>query len=69
MILMLKTCLDVVANHYSSKLFTHLYEFFGTLLGCSQQGQPGFPAYDGQPSMFQVHKYVSTHLHLTSTNH
>ena len=41
-----------------SKLFVHLYEFFGTLLGCSQQGQAGFPAYDGQASMFEVHKYM-----------
>ncbi|KAI0156345.1 hypothetical protein GGR57DRAFT_501410 [Xylariaceae sp. FL1272] len=26
-------------------LLTHLYQFFGSLLGCSEQGMPGFDAY------------------------
>ncbi|CEJ82135.1 hypothetical protein VHEMI02220 [[Torrubiella] hemipterigena] len=40
-------------------LLTHLYEFFGTLLGCSQQGMTGFDKYDGQPSMYKVHKFMN----------
>lgn len=30
------------SNQY--KLLTHLYQFFGTALGCSQQGMTAFPA-------------------------
>lgn len=41
-----------------SFLLTHLYQFFGSLLGCSQQGLPGFDAYDGQASMYEVHKFM-----------
>jgi hypothetical protein len=40
----------------SSGLLTHLYEFFGALLGCSMQGTADYPAYNGVPSMFDVHK-------------
>lgn len=40
-------------------LLTHLYEFFGTLLGCSQQGMTGFDKYDGNPSMYNVHKFMN----------
>lgn len=39
-------------------LLTHLYEFFGTLLGCSTVGMKGYPAYSGAASMYEVHKYV-----------
>lgn len=39
-------------------LLTHLYEFFGTLLGCTQQGMAGFDAYGGNPSMYSVHKFM-----------
>ena len=37
---------------------THLYEFFGVLLGCSLQGtdEKAFPAYAGETSQYQVHK-------------
>jgi hypothetical protein len=42
-----------------SFLLTHLYEFFGSLLGCSMQGMAGFSAYDGDPSMFDVHKFMN----------
>lgn len=28
-------------------LLTHLYEFFGSLLGCSEVGMTGFSAYMG----------------------
>ena len=37
---------------------THLYEYFGLLLGCSQIGMPGYPAYSGATNMYEVHKYV-----------
>ncbi|KAH6692224.1 hypothetical protein F5X68DRAFT_250410 [Plectosphaerella plurivora] len=39
-------------------LLTHLYQFFGSLLGCSQYSMPGFPAYGGDPSMYQAHKFM-----------
>ena len=45
------------ANGTSSKqyfLMTHLYQFFGQLLGCSQ-----FPAYSGRNSMFEAHKFMN----------
>ncbi|KAI0404254.1 hypothetical protein F4802DRAFT_615842 [Xylaria palmicola] len=50
------------ANTESSSqyfLLTHLYQFFGTLLGCSQQGMPGFDAYSGHASMYEVHKFMA----------
>lgn len=42
----------------SSFLLTHLYEFFGALLGCSMQGMTGFKAYSGRASMAEVHKFM-----------
>ena len=39
-----------------SKLLTHLYSYFGILLGCSQSGKDGLPAYDGEKSQYDVHK-------------
>jgi len=39
-------------------LLTHLYQFFGSLLGCSHQGMPGFDAYMAAPSMYEVHKFM-----------
>lgn len=47
---------STTSNQYF--LLTHLYEFFGSLLGCSEYGMSGFPAYDGFPSMYQVHKFM-----------
>ncbi|KAJ3579979.1 hypothetical protein NPX13_g586 [Xylaria arbuscula] len=50
------------ANNESSSqyfLLTHLYQFFGSLLGCSQQGMPGFDAYEGFASMYEVHKFMA----------
>lgn len=38
-----------------SALLTHLYQYFGVLLGCSAQG---FPAYAGDASQYSVHKYM-----------
>jgi len=37
-------------------LLTHLYQYFGVLLGCSQYGMGAFPKYMGDNSMYQVHK-------------
>ncbi|KAI0514426.1 hypothetical protein F5B22DRAFT_240559 [Xylaria bambusicola] len=39
-------------------LLTHLYQFFGSLLGCSKQGMPGFDPYEGHASMYEVHKFM-----------
>ncbi|KAI4593750.1 hypothetical protein KJ359_009030 [Pestalotiopsis sp. 9143b] len=39
-------------------LITHLYQFFGSLLGCTMQGMPGFDAYAGHASMYEVHKFM-----------
>lgn len=50
------------ANSESSQqyfLLTHLYQFFGSLLGCTQQGMAGFPAYSGSPSMYEAHKFMA----------
>lgn len=44
------------SNQY--KLLTHLYQFFGVLLGCSQQGMTGYSSYQGQASQYSVHKYM-----------
>lgn len=48
--------LGQIAERLNSKLITHLYEFFGSLLGCSSVGMSGFPAYAGDASMYKVHK-------------
>jgi len=45
------------SNQY--KLLTHLYEYFGLLLGCSDVGMTGYPAYTGQTSMYNVHKFMA----------
>lgn len=42
----------------SSFLLTHLYEYFGVLLGCSMQGGADYSAYEGEASQYEVHKYV-----------
>jgi hypothetical protein len=36
-------------------LLEHLYQFFGSLIGCTAAG---FPAYGGVPSMFEVHRFM-----------
>ncbi|KAK9437476.1 hypothetical protein VB005_08466 [Metarhizium brunneum] len=46
---------DKTSHHF---LLTHLYEFFGSLTGCSMQGMAGFDAYNGQASMAEVHKFM-----------
>jgi len=47
---------DTSSNQY--KLFTHLYEYFGALLGCSAYGKTGYAAYDGNDSQYEVHKFM-----------
>lgn len=44
------------SNQYT--LVTHLYEYFGYLLGCTMQGTTAFPSYGGNPSQYNVHKYM-----------
>ena len=39
-------------------LLTHLYSYFGVLLGCSMVGKDSYPAYAGDKSMYDVHKYM-----------
>ncbi|KAK5130137.1 hypothetical protein LTR08_002436 [Meristemomyces frigidus] len=48
------------ANTTSSqhKLLTHLYQYFGVLLGCTHIDAPAYPAYAGDTSMYQVHKFM-----------
>lgn len=36
-------------------LLSHLYQFFGALLGCSAAG---FPAYEGETDMLRLHKFM-----------
>jgi len=47
---------NMTSNQYL--LITHLYSYFGYLLGCSELGQMGFPAYSGDTSMGNVHKFM-----------
>ncbi|KAH7134542.1 hypothetical protein B0J13DRAFT_641053 [Dactylonectria estremocensis] len=47
---------DDSSNQYF--LLTHLYQFFGSLLGCSMQGMSGFDAYTSESSMYKVHKFM-----------
>ncbi|GJN77158.1 hypothetical protein PLIIFM63780_000647 [Purpureocillium lilacinum] len=52
---------NMPANDNSSRqyfLLTHLYQFFGSLLGCTMQGMTGFDAYMGRTSMYEVHKFM-----------
>lgn len=39
-------------------LVTHLYQYFGGLLGCSMMGTADFPAYSGHSSQYNVHKFM-----------
>jgi len=50
---------DMNSNQY--RLLTHLYQFFGTALGCSQQSNSSsaFPSYQGTASQYQVHRFMA----------
>jgi hypothetical protein len=37
-------------------LLSHLYQFFGALLGCTADG---FPSYEGDPDMSRVHQFMN----------
>jgi hypothetical protein len=52
---------NMPANTNSSAqymLLTHLYEYFGVLLGCSMQGGAAYPAYAGDASQYEIHKFM-----------
>lgn len=55
-LLMNKPANGTTSNQYF--LVSHLYEYFGTLLGCTMQGGSAFPAYAGSGSMYNVHKFM-----------
>ena len=40
-------------------LLTHLYQYFGVLLGCTMQGNAAFSEYKGEASQYSVHKYMA----------
>jgi hypothetical protein len=42
-------------NSSTAMLLDHLYQFFGSVFGCTAAG---FPAYMGDPDMFRVHKFM-----------
>ncbi|KAL2826529.1 hypothetical protein BJY01DRAFT_255993 [Aspergillus pseudoustus] len=48
---------DVNSAQYN--LLNHIYQYFGHLLGCSQQGGSTFPNYQGRTSMYEVHRYMN----------
>ncbi|KAK6344321.1 hypothetical protein TWF696_007961 [Orbilia brochopaga] len=45
------------SNQY--KFVSHLYQYFGALLGCSSYGKDGFATYQGSTRMYEVHKYMN----------
>jgi len=49
--------LDESSNQY--RLVTHLYQYFGILLGCSLEGEADFPTYDGVASQGSVHRFMN----------
>lgn len=50
--------LRLPTNSSDSLLLTHLYSYFGILLGCSKLGTTGFSAYSGHTGMHNVHKFM-----------
>ncbi|SMY22495.1 unnamed protein product [Zymoseptoria tritici ST99CH_1A5] len=46
-------------NSRQYRLLTHLYQYFGALLGCSEYGNMGFPAYMGDTGMAEVHRFMA----------
>ncbi|MAD87484.1 MAG: hypothetical protein CL912_31385 [Deltaproteobacteria bacterium] len=51
-----------ISANIPSSLLTHLYQYFGTLLGCSMQGGSEFPVYSAHSSQYNVHKFVLSSL-------
>ncbi|KAI9741833.1 MAG: hypothetical protein M1834_000219 [Cirrosporium novae-zelandiae] len=56
-LMMNKPANDITSHQF--KLLTHLYQYFGYLLGCSMYGGMGFPSYMGHGSQGQVHKFMA----------
>ncbi|KDN52712.1 hypothetical protein K437DRAFT_162155 [Tilletiaria anomala UBC 951] len=52
-----KAANDTKSNQHM--LITHLYSYFGSLLGCSSVGKNGFPAYAGSTSQYDVHRFMN----------
>lgn len=52
------------SNQYN--LLTHLYQYFGYLLGCSEYGMGAFPKYMGDGSMASVHQYMDLDIYEVS---
>lgn len=48
---------SMTSNQY--KLLTHLYQYFGAVLGCSGYGSADYPPYAGHTSMYEVHKFMA----------
>jgi len=46
-------------NEKQNVHLTHVYPYFGTVIGCSQIGQDGFPPYIGPNSIYEVHKFMN----------
>lgn len=38
---------------------THVYPYFGTVIGCSKIGDTGFPPYSGPNSIYETHKFMN----------
>jgi len=55
-LLMNKPANGTSSNQYT--LVTHLYSYFGVLLGCSMQNSTAYGPYSGSPSMYNVHKFM-----------
>lgn len=47
------------AGSNANTLLSHLFSYFGAALGCTTYGQTGFPAYAGDKSMTDVHKFMA----------
>jgi hypothetical protein len=53
-LMMNKPANGTTSNQYT--LVTHLYSYFGVLLGCSMQNSTTYGAYTGSNAMYEVHK-------------
>lgn len=40
-------------------LLTHLYEYFASALGCSMYGTKDSGPYQGDPNLYEVHKFMA----------
>ena len=49
-------------NSKQERMFNHMYQIFATMAGCSRQGGQAIPAYAGNPSMAEVHKFMGLNI-------